>query len=116
MLAALEGCALPPPASPAARQLAPPASEALTSALSHGNDATILVDGPATHKAMRAAIAQARDHGGARSRVWLTVGYFVPDAEAKDALIQAVRRGVQGMACTAVGIPAPEKILSIDVA
>ena len=30
----------------------------------------------------------------ARSRVWLTVGYFVPDAETKSALVEAARRGV----------------------
>jgi cardiolipin synthase len=59
LLAALEGCALPSPAIPA-RQPAPPAS--LTSPLTQGNEARILVDGPATHEAMRAAIARARDH------------------------------------------------------
>jgi cardiolipin synthase len=32
--------------------------------------------------------------GGARSRVWLTIGYFVPDPGIKQALIQAARRGV----------------------
>jgi cardiolipin synthase len=30
----------------------------------------------------------------ARSRVWLTVGYFVPDPETKAALVEAARRGV----------------------
>jgi cardiolipin synthase len=32
--------------------------------------------------------------GRARNRVWLTVGYFVPDPTVKDALIEAARRGV----------------------
>ncbi len=32
--------------------------------------------------------------GAARSRVWLTVGYFVPDPGMKQALIDAARRGV----------------------
>jgi cardiolipin synthase len=32
--------------------------------------------------------------GHARSRVWLTCGYFVPDAQTKSALIEAARRGV----------------------
>jgi cardiolipin synthase len=32
--------------------------------------------------------------GGARSRVWLTIGYFVPDPALKQALIAAARRGV----------------------
>ena len=32
--------------------------------------------------------------GAARSRVWLTVGYFVPDPDTKRALIEAARRGV----------------------
>jgi cardiolipin synthase len=31
---------------------------------------------------------------GARSRVWLTVGYFVPDPDTKGALVEAARRGV----------------------
>ena len=30
----------------------------------------------------------------ARTRVWLTVGYFVPDPQTKQALIDAARRGV----------------------
>jgi len=33
--------------------------------------------------------------GRARSRVWLTVGYFVPDPVLKQALIDAARRGVE---------------------
>jgi cardiolipin synthase A/B len=32
--------------------------------------------------------------GRARSRVWLTVGYFAPDPAVKQALIEAARRGV----------------------
>lgn len=32
--------------------------------------------------------------GAARSRVWLTVGYFVPDPDTKRALVEAARRGV----------------------
>jgi cardiolipin synthase len=32
--------------------------------------------------------------GAARSRVWLTIGYFVPDPGMKQALIDAARRGV----------------------
>lgn len=31
---------------------------------------------------------------GARLRVWLTVGYFVPDPEIKGALVEAAQRGV----------------------
>ncbi len=31
---------------------------------------------------------------GARSRIWLTVGYFVPDPDTKRALVEAARRGV----------------------
>jgi cardiolipin synthase A/B len=31
---------------------------------------------------------------GAKSRVWLTFGYFVPDPQTKQALIDAARRGV----------------------
>ena len=30
--------------------------------------------------------------GGARRRVWLTIGYFVPDPGIKQALIQAAGR------------------------
>ncbi len=30
----------------------------------------------------------------ARSRIWLTVGYFVPDPQTKRALVEAARRGV----------------------
>jgi cardiolipin synthase A/B len=30
----------------------------------------------------------------ARSRVWLTIGYFVPDPETKSVLVEAARRGV----------------------
>jgi cardiolipin synthase len=32
--------------------------------------------------------------GKAKSRVWLTMGYFVPDPQTKEALMQAARRGV----------------------
>jgi cardiolipin synthase A/B len=32
--------------------------------------------------------------GNARHRVWLTVGYFVPDPQTRQALIDAARRGV----------------------
>ena len=32
--------------------------------------------------------------GEARSRVWLTFGYFVPDPRIKQALVDAARRGV----------------------
>ena len=61
LLAALQGCALPPPVPPA-RQLAPPASGSVTSPLVKGNEARLLVDGPRTHRAMFEAISRARDH------------------------------------------------------
>jgi cardiolipin synthase len=32
--------------------------------------------------------------GKARHRVWLTIGYFVPDPEMRQALVDAARRGV----------------------
>jgi cardiolipin synthase len=57
LLAALQGCALPPPAPASARQLAPPANQLAT-----GNDGRLLVDGPRTHKAMLDAMGLARDH------------------------------------------------------
>jgi cardiolipin synthase len=53
LLAALQGCAMAPPA----RQAARPAND-----LVNGNDARLLVDGPRTHRAMLEAIGQARDH------------------------------------------------------
>jgi cardiolipin synthase A/B len=40
------------------------------------------------HRALLTAIAQAK------SRAWLTFGYFVPDPDAKQALVDAARRGV----------------------
>jgi cardiolipin synthase len=40
------------------------------------------------YRALLAAIA------GAKSRVWLTFGYFVPDPQTKQVLIDAARRGV----------------------
>jgi phosphatidylserine/phosphatidylglycerophosphate/cardiolipin synthase-like enzyme len=64
LLAALQGCALPSPAATAVRQLAPPANE-----LAQGNDARILVDGPATHRAMFAAVTGARDHVNLQSYI-----------------------------------------------
>jgi cardiolipin synthase len=45
-------------------------------------------EGSETYAQLLAAIARAR------SRVWLTVGYFAPDYAMKEALIQAARRGV----------------------
>jgi cardiolipin synthase len=41
-----------------------------------------------TYRELIAAIA------GAKSRVWLTFGYFVPDPRTKQALVEAARRGV----------------------
>jgi cardiolipin synthase len=56
LLAAIAGCAQPP-APPAI-----PAGDAPSSHATHGNDVRLHVDGPATHRAMFAAIAAARDH------------------------------------------------------
>ncbi|TAK83646.1 MAG: cardiolipin synthase B [Betaproteobacteria bacterium] len=83
MLAALEGCALSSPASAPARQPAPPAS--LTSPLTQGNEARILVDGPATHAAMRAAIARARDHVNLES-------YIVDDSPVGERLAELLKK------------------------
>jgi cardiolipin synthase len=48
---------------------------------------------PGTAKSeMYVALLSAIGH--AQSRVWLTCGYFVPDAQTKSALIEAARRGV----------------------
>lgn len=80
LLAALEGCALPPPASPAVGQLAPPASP-----LTQGNDARILVDGPATHQAMHVAIGQARDHVNLQS-------YILDASEVGERLAQLLKK------------------------
>lgn len=55
LLLALGGCAAPPPAAVAVRQL--PAEP-----LARGNEAELLVDGPRTHQAMFAAMERARDH------------------------------------------------------
>jgi cardiolipin synthase len=57
LLAALAGCALPPPAEVPERQ---PASPAAT--LVEGNAARLLVDGPQAHRAMFEAMAAARRH------------------------------------------------------
>jgi cardiolipin synthase len=56
-LAALQGCALAPPDANPAAQHAPPANP-----LVGGNAGRLLVDGPATHKAMLDAMSRARDH------------------------------------------------------
>lgn len=86
LLAALQGCALPPPASPAVRQPAPPASP-----LTQGNDARVLVDGPATHQAMHAAIAQARDHVNLQS-------YIVDASDVGERLAQLLKqKAAQGV-------------------
>src|SRR6185436_12701529 len=47
---------------------------------------------PADGSEMYAQLLSAIER--ARSRVWLTVGYFVPDPAVKQALIDAARRGV----------------------
>jgi cardiolipin synthase len=85
LLAALEGCALPSPGPVPARQPAPPAG--LTSALTRGNDARLLVDGPATHEAMRAAIERARDHVDLES-------YIVDDSEVGQRLARLLKKKV----------------------
>ena len=41
-----------------------------------------------THRALLSAIAHAK------TRAWLTYGYFVPDPDSKQALVEAARRGV----------------------
>src|SRR5258705_8788447 len=55
LLLALAGCAKPPPADVAIRQMP-------EEPLARGNEAQLLVDGPKTHQAMFAAMERARDH------------------------------------------------------
>jgi cardiolipin synthase len=55
LLLALAGCAQPPPADVAVRQLP-------QEPLARGNEAELLIDGPKTHQAMFAAMERARDH------------------------------------------------------
>ncbi len=80
--ALLGACALPPPAQLPVRQPAALAGgqslleyhlahvqPSLTSPLRQGNDARLLVDGPAAHEAMLQAIAAARDHVNLQSYI-----------------------------------------------
>jgi cardiolipin synthase len=57
VLAALTGCALPPPNAGSTAQRAPSENPFVG-----GNQARLLVDGPRTHRAMFEAMAAARDH------------------------------------------------------
>jgi cardiolipin synthase len=80
LVAALEGCAPLSPASPAR----PPAAS-LTSPLSQGNAARILIDGPSTHRAMEVAIAAARDHVNLES-------YIVDDGAVGERVAALLRK------------------------
>src|SRR6185295_15410245 len=71
-LLALAGCGI----APAADAPHPAAPDA---AFVQGNRVELLVDGPATHKAMRAAIAQARDHVNLET-------YILEEGEVADKL------------------------------
>jgi cardiolipin synthase len=86
LLAALPGCALPPPAPTPAGQLAP------LNHFSKGNDGRLLVDGPQTHKAMLDAMARARDH--------INIDTYILDAgeigdKLADLLARKVKQGVK---------------------
>jgi cardiolipin synthase len=99
----IAGCVAPPAAAPrvdvpaAERGGVPPARDGETEALARlrdapvsaplltGNDARLLVDGPATHKAMFAAIAGARDHVHLQS-------YIVEAGEVGERLARLLER------------------------
>jgi cardiolipin synthase len=53
----------------------------------------VVASDPAADRSEMYAVLLERIRG-ARLRVWLTVGYFVPDPDTKQALIDAARRGV----------------------
>jgi cardiolipin synthase len=75
----LAGCALPSPDQLPARQRAFPAAS-----LVEGNEARLLVDGPSTHSAMFAAMAQARDHINLQT-------YILEDGEAGERLVAVLK-------------------------
>ena len=73
----------------------PPAEAAYHPKLERRGDKAMRVvasDPGADRSEMYAALLERI--AGARSRVWLTVGYFVPDPDTKRALAEAARRGV----------------------
>jgi cardiolipin synthase len=75
----LAGCALPSPDQLPARQRAFPAAS-----LVEGNEARLLIDGPSTHAAMFAAMAQARDHINLQT-------YILEDGEAGERLVAVLK-------------------------
>jgi cardiolipin synthase len=79
LAAALQACALLSPEDLPARQRAP-----LAAPLVEGNDARLLVDGPRTHDAMFAAMAQARDHINLQT-------YILDDGEAGERLVAVLK-------------------------
>jgi cardiolipin synthase len=79
LLAASAGCALPSPDELPARQRAAPAAP-----LVGGNEARILIDGPSTHDAMFAAMAQARDHINLQT-------YILDDGEPGERLVAVLK-------------------------
>jgi cardiolipin synthase A/B len=85
LLAALQGCALSPPAP--ARQHGPAANP-----LVEGNDGRLLVDGPRTHRTMFDAMSGARDHINIHT-------YILDDGEVGDKLAELlaakVKQGVK---------------------
>jgi cardiolipin synthase len=81
-LAAVQGCALPPPAP------APAGQPVATNHFIKGNDGRLLVDGPQTHKAMFDAMARARDH--------INIDTYILDAgEIGDKLAEVLARKVK---------------------
>ncbi|HEX6267456.1 MAG TPA: phospholipase D-like domain-containing protein [Burkholderiales bacterium] len=75
----MHGCALLSPEDLPARQRASPAAS-----LVEGNEARLLVDGPRTHDAMFAAMAQARDHINLQT-------YILDDGEAGERLVAVLK-------------------------
>jgi cardiolipin synthase len=96
----LAGCAPAPPVAPARAPLPAPSAgphagllahhlaqvaPSLTSPLTRGNDATLLVDGPKTHAAMFAAMEAARDHINLET-------YILEEGEVGERLAQLLAR------------------------
>src|SRR5258705_2079889 len=85
LLLALAGCAKPPPADVAIRQLP-------EERLARGNEAHLLVDGPKTHEAMFAAMEGARDH--INLETYILEGGEIGERLAR-LLEQKIRQGVK---------------------
>jgi cardiolipin synthase len=85
LLAALQGCALPLPVVQPGGQ---PAPTAATSPVVKGNDARLLVDGPATHQAMFDAMERARNHINIHS-------YILDGGEVGERLAQILSKKVK---------------------